>query len=85
MESWGNDWYRSEFGVADLGAGWVGTPVELGVDLQALAVLVAPIKLTTTSWLVKGRPRQFMEMWLNRRCSIFICTGRRESLAGQGF
>ena len=28
---------------------------------------VAPINSTMTSWLVSGRPRQFMEMWLNSR------------------
>jgi hypothetical protein len=25
-----------------------------------------------TSWLVSGRPRQFIEMWENRRCSILF-------------
>ncbi len=25
-----------------------------------------------TSWLSSGRPRQFMEMWENRRCSILF-------------
>ena len=28
--------------------------------------------LTTTSWLVSGRPRQFMVMWENSRCSILF-------------
>jgi hypothetical protein len=23
-----------------------------------------------TSWLVSGRPRQFIEMWANSRCSM---------------
>src|SRR4051812_22411317 len=27
---------------------------------------------TMTSWLVRGRPRQFMEMWENNRCSILF-------------
>ncbi len=33
---------------------------------------VAAIVWTTTSWLVRGRPRQFMVMWLNSRCSILF-------------
>ena len=28
--------------------------------------------LTTTSWLVSGRPRQLWVMWLNSRCSILF-------------
>ena len=28
--------------------------------------------LTTTWWLVSGRPRQFMVMWENSRCSILF-------------
>ncbi|GAA2641001.1 hypothetical protein GCM10009863_67760 [Streptomyces axinellae] len=27
---------------------------------------------TMTSWLVRGLPRQFMEMWENSRCSILF-------------
>jgi hypothetical protein len=27
---------------------------------------------TTTSWLVKGLPRQFIVMWENNRCSILF-------------
>ena len=33
---------------------------------------VAAIVWTTTSWLVSGRPRQFMVMWENSRCSILF-------------
>jgi hypothetical protein len=33
-------------------------------------VRVAAIVLTTTSWLLNGRPRQFIVMWENSRCSI---------------
>ena len=33
---------------------------------------VAAIVLTTTSWLVSGRPRQFIVMWENSRCSILF-------------
>jgi hypothetical protein len=33
-------------------------------------VVVAAIVLTMTSWLVSGRPRQFMVMAENSRCSI---------------
>jgi hypothetical protein len=32
--------------------------------------VVAPISSTITSWLVSGRPRQFIEIALNNRCSI---------------
>jgi hypothetical protein len=35
-------------------------------------VRVAAIRLTTTSWLVRGRPRQFIVMWENNRCSILF-------------
>ena len=28
--------------------------------------------LTMTSWLASGRPRQFMVMWENSRCSILF-------------
>jgi hypothetical protein len=33
-------------------------------------VVVAAMLLTMTSWLCRGRPRQFIEMWLKSRCSI---------------
>ncbi len=35
-------------------------------------VRVFPIKFTTTSRLVSGRPRQFCVMWQNIRCSILF-------------
>ena len=35
-------------------------------------VVVAAIVFRTTSWLVNGRPRQFMVMWENSRCSILF-------------
>jgi hypothetical protein len=35
-------------------------------------VLVAPISSVTASWLVSGRPRQFMLMCANIRCSILF-------------
>ena len=45
-------------------------------------VVVAAIVLRTTSWLVSGRPRQFMVMWENSRCSIWVkygwVVGRRQ-------
>jgi hypothetical protein len=34
-------------------------------------VRVEAMVSTTTSWLVSGRPRQFMVMWENSRCSIW--------------
>src|SRR3954463_10850907 len=36
------------------------------------AVVVLPIRFTTTARLVKGRPRQFLVMWQNIRCSILF-------------
>jgi hypothetical protein len=35
-------------------------------------VRVAAMLLTTTSWLVRGLPRQFMVMWENSRCSTLF-------------
>jgi hypothetical protein len=35
-------------------------------------VVVAAMVFTMTSWLVSGRPRQFIEMWENSRCSILF-------------
>ena len=46
--------------------------VELGVHPQADVVRVEAMVATTTSWLVNGRPRQFMVIWENSRCSILF-------------
>jgi hypothetical protein len=35
-------------------------------------VRVAAMVLTTTSWLVNGRPRQLRVMWENSRCSTLF-------------
>lgn len=35
-------------------------------------VVVAAMEFTTTSWPVSGRPRQFIVMWENSRCSILF-------------
>jgi hypothetical protein len=40
--------------------------------LRPAWVWVAAISSTITSWDTSGRPRQFMEMWLNSRCSILF-------------
>ena len=37
-------------------------------DRRVLEAMVA----TTTSWLVNGRPRQFMVIWEKSRCSILL-------------
>ena len=37
-----------------------------------MRVVVAAMVCTTTSWLVSGRPRQFMVMWENSRCSTLF-------------
>jgi hypothetical protein len=47
-------------------------PVSSSVwTFSLVRVVVAAMVCTITSWLVKGRPRQFMEMWENSRCSIW--------------
>ena len=35
-------------------------------------VVVAAMVCTMTSWLVSGRPRQFIVMWENSRCSTLF-------------
>src|SRR5438093_10406855 len=40
--------------------------------LRPVLVIVAPINLTTTSWLTRGRPLQFMLMCEKRRCLILF-------------
>ena len=35
-----------------------------------VAVVVAAMELTMTSWLVSGRQRQFMEIWVKSLCSF---------------
>jgi hypothetical protein len=40
--------------------------------VRPMLVVVAPIRSTITPWLTKGRPRQFMLMCANRRCSILF-------------
>src|SRR5262245_57859156 len=39
---------------------------------RPVSVLVAAIRLTTTSWLTSGRPRQFWLMNEKSRCSILF-------------
>ena len=40
--------------------------------VSPVRVVVAAMVLTMTSWLVRGRPRQFIVMWENSRCSILF-------------
>jgi hypothetical protein len=57
------------------GSAWTVRPVR---------VVVPAIRLTATSWLVSGWPRQFIEIWLNSRCSISIAVplgGARREVA----
>ena len=63
---------RLHRGVWDGEPGGVGAGVEFGVTLSPARVVVAAMVCTMTSWLVSGRPRQFIEMWENRRCSILF-------------
>src|ERR1700691_1570090 len=44
----------------------------LAFTFNPFFVIVAPINLTTTSWLTRGRPLQFILIWLKRRCSILF-------------
>src|SRR5664280_909548 len=46
--------------------------VEDGAQHAPVRVRVEAIVATTTSWLVNGRPRQFMAIWENSRCSILF-------------
>jgi len=38
--------------------------------LSPVLVVVAAMVSTTTSWVSRGRPRQFRVIWENNRCSI---------------
>ena len=40
--------------------------------MRPVLVVVAAMVLTMTSWLVRGLPRQFIEIWENSRCSILF-------------
>jgi hypothetical protein len=40
--------------------------------VSPVLVVVAAMVLTMTSWLVRGLPRQFIEIWENSRCSILF-------------
>jgi len=40
--------------------------------VSPVLVVVAAMALTMTSWLVRGLPRQFIEIWENSRCSILF-------------
>jgi len=39
----------------------------MAVTVSPVAVVTAAMVLMMTSWLVSGRPRQFMVMWANSR------------------
>jgi hypothetical protein len=40
--------------------------------VSPVRVVVAPMVLTTTSWLVSGRPRQLLLIREHGRCSIWF-------------
>lgn len=51
--------------------------------VRPVLVVVAAMVCTMTSWLLNGRPSQFIEMWENRRCSILVpLAGARWQVAG---
>ena len=58
--------------VGDLDACGVVPVSSSAVTVSPVRVVVAAMVLTMTSWLVRGLPRQFIEMWLNSRCSILF-------------
>lgn len=63
----------SQLRITDAEALFVGIPIRFSFDRQpALRVVVLPMRLTMTSWMIKGFPRQFMLMWLNMRCSVLF-------------
>src|SRR5436305_8230346 len=57
-------------GVADLLARRVPVGVVEGLDGEPVLVLVEPMSSTTVRMSVRERPRQLIEMKLNRRCSM---------------
>ena len=57
-------------GVLDAGGVLVGVQEQWTV--RPVAVVVAPIRSTIIWWLFSGRPRQFMVIWENSRCSILF-------------
>jgi len=63
---------RGEVLVGDDQLFGVGPLVEAGETFRPVRVEVAAIRLMITSWLIRGLPRQFCEMKLNRRCSILF-------------
>ena len=42
------------------------------MTVSPVAVVVAAMVWTMTSWLVSGRARQLREIWENSRCSILF-------------
>jgi hypothetical protein len=64
------DRYVSQLGVGHLDAPWIKTFIQTGPTLRPVLVVVLAIRFTTTSWLARGRPRQFIEMAENSRCSM---------------
>lgn len=58
-----------------------------GGCLAPLGGVVLPIRLTTTSHLINGRPRQVAMMWQNMRCSILfrllVPGGKRHTWTGK--
>ena len=74
--------------VGDLDAGRVGGLVSSSAcTVSPVLVVVAAMVSTITSWLVRGLPRQFIEMWENSRCSILfhllVPGGRWHTVIGQ--
>ena len=65
--------------VGDLDTELVGGGSSSACTLSPVRVVVAAMLCTMTSWLVRGRPRQFMEMWENNRCSILFHFEVREA------
>ena len=58
--------------VADLLAGGIPVRVVGALHGEPGLVVVAAMSSTMVRMSVSGRPRQFMEMKLNRRCSILF-------------
>ncbi len=55
--------------VLDFGLAKLAEPADAD---NPVFVVVAAMRLTITSWLTSGLPRQFWVMKLNRRCSILF-------------
>jgi hypothetical protein len=75
--------HRGQFPIGDPDAQRRVVLAQVRLDPQTRAGAVAPINSTLTRGRPAAEPRQFMEVWLNSRCSMDPC-GAAEFLATFG-